>query len=446
MLPLPPRPLIVLAVVAGSGLLPAAAPAQTATFAPAQQVGTGAATTTAAAISAGGAAVVPYVVRRGERSDLLAMTRARADAAWHGPVTLHRGATTIRDVQAAVGPDDRLLVAWAEATTSRGSRVRMADVSSGAPDVVADRSVRSAWGASPRLAVTQFGRVMLAWRDGRTPATSVLRVAVLAPGAEALGSSRRLTSGLSSLAITMAGGGATVGWLEPYSPSDRTRELWTRRLDNGGTPREAAFLVSHDAAPGFRLSGTTGARALASWLRPRTADRPAAGFTRALYPRQRPAQPLLPPGAPVPRRAASLAGEPDRLETFLSAVDAADPARGFSVIAAVSRFGSVWTLRRTLTPAEAVVPMVGAPRALRAADGLGAVVWSEAVPTPAGTPAYAVRVATGASGATPSDVVTVGAGLVTTDGAGVSAATGGARVVVAWPAAAGGVHVVEREP
>ena len=435
-----PAFLVAIALVAGPGAQ--VAPAGPLGFSDPARLGSGAVDTAAAAISPRGAAVVVTSGRADGSAVLQAMTRGAARAAWRGALSLAVGASQLRDVQAVVTFDDRLLVAWTELTRTRGARVRLADVGEGRPRFVADRPVATPSSAFTRLAVTRYDRVLLAWRDGRRSPSATLNVAVLAPGASRAGATRRLARDVASVALSATGSAATVAWTTSARRPRGPRTLFSMRLRNSGAPRERALLVSHDAAPEIRLAGGADDRAIASWLRPPAPDRPVAAFTRSLQPLVRPARPLVSPDGAAPRRAAALASGPG--EQFLAATDTfAITPFGVGVTAWRSRFGGVWVAARPLV--GPLAPMAGSPLVVRTADGTGFVIFAQAAPQPSGMPArYDVRVAAAAPDVTPPATTIVGTGLATPDGRGVAAAAGGDHVLVAWPGAGGGVMVVER--
>lgn len=443
-----PAPRIAVAVALLTGVGTGAAPVSAAPlgFSDAAVLGAeqGTVSATAAAIGPTGAAVIAASGFTADGGFLRVHGRSEAGAPWR-PLTLALGVPTARDPQVAVAPGGRLLVAWAQAASpSGGFRLKLADVTGGRLRLLADRTVQGTSEAAigARLAVTAPGTTLLAWRDGRSSGDAVLRVAALPRGARRLGSARTIARGVSSVAITAAGGGATLAWTRP-APAGTPREARALRLRNDATPRDRPALVTRTATSMIRLTGSPSGRTYASWLRRRSGTRPAVAFTRSLLPFGRPAQAVTLPGDLEPTRPAAVAaGSAD--ERTLAAVGGTTPTQGFAVQSALQNFGGVWHARRTLT--DGFTAMVGSPHALRTPTR-NLVVFAAAAPPAgpiAGPPPYDIRVAQAPSGRSPEGAVTVATGLRSVDGRGTDADAAGERILVTWPAPGGGVAHVER--
>jgi hypothetical protein len=186
----------------------------------------------------------------------------------------------------------------------------------------------------------------------------------------------------------------------------------------------------------IRLAGSPDGQSIVSWVGPRQLA--GARFTRMIEPSLRLAQPLPPPaGAAFGGAAAVAMGVSGRALATATALGAG----GVRVFAARSAFGGPW-----IGDQERPAPVLGSPRPVLLASGEALVLWLQPRAQP-GPPVYDVLVAQRAPAqaafAPPQPV----SGAATGDRAvGLVVATGGERILVAWPAPTpgGGMLAVER--
>ena len=428
-------------------LVPASAWAGPAGFGDPVQVGSGSARQTAAAVNSSGRAVVAWTVQDGPSAALGAAIRQAAGRPWD--VALVTTAYLVRDPQAVVTPTGQVALAWSELRRNSNQHyVVTASALPGLPLRISRRiRVPSAFSAAPRLTVLRSGGVLLTYRHVPRTGSVQVRTAFRQAGTDRFRDPEIVGRGAASLALAAEGSGAIVAWPSPAPRGGRrARNLYAQRLRNDGSAVGARILVSRLAGAVVRLAGAPGDRAIASWVRPaRGPEQPPALFTRSLTPFTRPAQPLVPPvGRVLDRRPAAVVMDGgEALAAAATITDTPGAPFGFRVFAARSLFGGVWAARRDV--AASPNPMVGDPRPLLPGGGEGLIVWSQVGSSTPGQVSYDVLIArrataTGSFGAPER----LGGDLGTNDGRGVIAANAGSRVLVAWPASAGGLYVAER--
>lgn len=418
---------LVLAAIAATLLLPGSAAAAPLGFSDPVPVGAGDVEQTAAAVGDAGEGLLATTTQDGVR----AWSRPAAGATWTED-TLARGLSEARDVQAAITRDGGRIVAWAQVHGSSNRVAYAIRDRAGTLRQTGSFPVRSGYSASPRLAALPSGIVLLAFRDDST-----LRVARAAARASTFGAARTIATGASTLAIAPAGPGATVLWSSTPARRGTPRALRAVQLRDTGRATGAVQVVSHDAAPTVRLSGISGGRAIASWIRPgRGSTRAPAAFTRSLSPNGRPARPFPSPG--TPRSPATITQDADDVQLGAIAGFGGDPF-GFRTVMTASRFGGVWA--RIAVPGGPS-PMTGTPRpALVGTQQLVAYTQATTQPGPA---SYDVVVAQRENVDAPVQTGAVDGGVTTDDGSGLVLAQSGSRLLLAWPATGGGWRVSER--
>ena len=439
-------------------LLPAlvvAAPASAA-FGPAQSLDLPVAGPVAAAVAPDGAATVAGLLPGVPvQARIEVATRSAAGAPWSiaGYAT---SARVVRDLQVVAGGRGPVL-AWSEARRNSQSVV-VATADTGAHLTVRERiPVANGFSAFPRLAVLGSGRVVLAWRDGRTSARARVRVATF-DGERFTSAPRTAGTDASQIVIAARGGGATVGWISAHRFLPRKtkaairrvapRSLTLRSLDRRGTPAGEAVTAGRDVGASARLAGAPDGRLVASWLRPQKIlpypgeDRgdpapPSAfvspvAFTRQMLPAPAPARPVGVAGAVVAGIPHVAFAAPDQAIAALRA-SAVGAGPQFDALTATSTAGGPW-------PAPQVLAHLGFsnfdPVVVAPASG-PVVVFTSLIPDPAGRPRWAV----GASQASGTQALGTTSAA---DGRGIGVASGGERVLVAWPSTTGGVQVAEQ--
>lgn len=432
-----------------AALVPASAAAGPLGFSDQVRVGGGIAGQTAGAVSADGHVGLAWTARYGRGEHLRIALRDGAGRRWRRFIP--RAALEIRDPQTAVTPAGDVIFAWAE-LDDRGRSQDVAVVSApgaGRLGRIRRFPVQNAFSAAPRLATLRSGAVLLAFRDGRHGSRRArLRVAVRPAGSNRFRDPRTVAEGAGGVALAAAGEGAVVAWPTALPRGRRDRTLYARRLGAAGSAVGRRLLVSRAAAGEVRVAGAPDGRWMVSWIRPgRGGDRPPALFTRPMSPGIRPARPLVAPsGRPVGRRPAALLLTQGAEALAAATTFSLDPF-GFGVFTARSLYGGVWTRRQDF--AAPGTGMVGDPRLL-SASGEALAVWSTAVPPSTASPparfvTYDVLAARRAPGSRAFDPPQrLGGDLVALNGSGVVAVAAGDRALVAWPAPAGGLAVVER--
>jgi hypothetical protein len=430
--------LVALLVVA---VAPAAVAAGPAGFSDPVAIGSGDAARTAGAVGADGTAALAWTGFTREGATLRAALRTGAAGPWRTSA-LSVDASDIRDPQLAVTPDGDVVLAWAE-ITGRGRRHDVA--LSAAPaggDFGAIRriAVGNGFSAFPRLAVLRSGAVLLAFRDAPLPrGRARLRVALRPAGGDRFGAPGTVARRVAALALAATGDGAALAWSTPAPKPRAARTLYALLLDRRAHPRARPLPISQAAGAEVRLAGSPGGASIASWIRPRAAGRPIALFTREFERSLEPARPVLAPvGTAFGGAAAVTVGASGRA---LAAATALGPG-GVRVFAARSAVGAAWSDLQELSVQP--TPVVGDPRPVLLARGEALVVWTQPRVQPGG-PVYDVLVAQRPAGqvafAAPQSLT---GNLPGGQAAGLLAATGGSRVLVAWAAPGGGLLAVER--
>jgi hypothetical protein len=433
--------LLVVLLVAALAVAAAAVAAGPAGFADPVPVGAGRANQTAGAVSPDGHAALAWTELGRSGAALHLALRDGVGQPWRTSV-LSAGAGALRDPQAVVLPDGDAVVAWAQSRVGAGGRAVavVAAPAGGEPGAVRRFAVGDGFAARPRLVALRSGAILLAYRDAPPSAPARLRVVLRPARADRFGAPRTVATRASGLALARSGAGAVVAWPAPRTRGRAGRTLYALRLDGHGRPRGAPVVISHAAAgTEVRLAGSPDGQSIVSWQAPRQAG--GALFTRMFEPSLRPARPLTPPvGMAFGGPAAVAMGLSGR--ALATATSLGGQPTGLRVVGARSAFGGPWTDAQELS-AQAT-PSAGSPRPLLFASGEGVVLWMQARQQP-GAATYDVQLARRApgqagfaapevlSGGAPADQVT-----------GMLVATGGERVLVAWPAPAGGMLAVER--
>jgi hypothetical protein len=405
-------------------------------------IGTGFAGLTAAAVSADGHAALAWPEFTGGDAVLHVALRDGPGRPWR-TADLASGDPGIRDPHLAIAPNGDTVLAWAGfAARARRPHVAVVTAPSGGDfGAVRHFAVGNGFAAFPRLAVLRSGAVLLAFRDAPLPrGTARLKVALRPASGGRFGPPRAVATRASSLALAASGTGAVMAWSAPPARSGAARALYALRLDGHGRVRKGPAIISRAVGPAaVRLAGSPDGQSIVSWVGPV----PFAGarFTRMVEPSLRLAQPLPPPaGATFGGAAAVAMGVSGRALATATALGAG----GVRVFAARSAFGGPWIGDQELTAQPA--PVLGSPRPVLLASGEALVLWLQPRAQP-GPPVYDVLVARRAPAqaafAPPQPV----SGAATGDRAvGLVVATGGERILVAWPAPTpgGGMLAVER--
>ena len=387
--------------------------------------------------------MLAWTARAGGGETLHIATRDGAAQPWQagqlGPDT-HE----VRDPQAVVAPDGLAVVAWAEVTRGGRQSVAIATAAGGGvPGAVRRFVVGDGFAAFPRLVVLRSGAILLAFRDARAHAPARLRVALRATASDSFEAPRTVGSDASSLVVAAAGEGAVMAWATPPRGGSANRTLYALRLDAHGHARGGPVVISRTALATVRLAGSPDGRSIVSWLKPgRSPQGRPPLFTRMFEPTLKPVRLLAPPSGRVVGRPAAVAlGASGQTLAAATAIGGEPTAVG--VFAARSAFGGAWRGAQRLAAPPA--PSNGDPRALLLVSGEGLVIWSQArvQPVPLRYDILLARRAPGkATFAAPEPL----SGAPPSPGqGGLLVTTGGERVLVAWPAAAGGLLAVERE-
>ena len=344
-------------------------------------------------------------------------TRIREDGSPGSPLPAGRGGRNVRDLQVAVTDRGELVVLWAESSSRSVVRYAVAPRGRSFAGARTLTAVGSSTSATPRLAALRGGTVAVVLRD-----RGVLRYARRAPGG-AFGPARSLGhDGVGPEIRATPGGGALLAW---------ARGPLSRRALEVATARRGAALPGRATSVagrirGFTLSAGDDGTAWVTWTR---RDGTTTGWARRARAANAgavgPVQGLGNVAYGVPRVA--LAG--DRV---LAAWNARGPGADANVVlSSTAGIGAALGSGRPF--AAGGFAQTSPVPAYRGGEGL--VVFTRQVP----------------DGATRLRNEVVAAGAATGEGLvlGASATIGtpacalwGDGVLVAWPAATGGVSVV----